>query len=1072
MQKSLHWIALGVALAAGANSVAIASNVPRYRLRRLPVPLDSRADLSHQAPSSGHRVRFNAVSPAYLPAAQIGTTYHDLQHVASTGRQVDEQGGKVQASWTKAPGPTAAIRTVNWSRATVQGSPQDYTLNDGRVVRYLFLATLMIGQEFTAVRPGFTNLRNRPGGKTVVIYHDAPLMGGIQFNEAQLDLTSASGIFAGMPSTLPSRPCDQHGCDEPIWPKQAISVCGADIVHHTVGTYSGYPEEVWYWRGIINDGAGSISWSSMPGGLPMMIDPMSAGVSSVIETQGDTVYIVMAKTVNSSLNADLVYYRSTNCGIAWGNMVNVTGFTDDDPEGLLSELGAVIDEDGELHVIYNTVPASGADAPVNLYHWSPSTGIRMITAATWSDKCTGLWDPCLMSGMACQAREPVLTEPNLSVKPAGLHGIGEELHFAVWTQFGPSDSDCATINSQGTLGGHLNGEIYMSVSSNGGLTWDRPQNITGSHTPGCLPGDCLSESWVSAAAQADSGLYLSYMEDKHAGAATSGFGEWSEGPYMLLAPETRLPVAEARIAAAPVQFIDLNANPLSGTPQTVEVVIQNIGTASLQFQVVVAPDESGPTYVTVNGGASYSSSIAAGGAPEELQIQFHTLGLPDPSEHNWRLEVTSNDPENDPGQGGAAIDVSLQVFAASVWHACTSDTLSTLMHRLQISSCLELGGQGHTGTGFFNLADSSEWLASGSPVITLNMAGDSLAYDNAFLTPAERTRSANRSFRAQSPLFVARDTVLSTGFTGAEHLMTADLAWGSATTTDSTIGLEYRFVLPRSAALSDGAYLTLAMHNRTGTLITGLSFGAIADFDVTRPSENENDGVASAFNGLVAVRGGEADTSGNFTPNTNYIALFALTPEGGCFHNGQGAGQILDNAFYLQPAGFFIPDSLNALFDEFGSQDTWLSSPHIDTGQEYGDLSAMLVYSHNTQLGVTDTLRWGFGITTSKLSFNDLKLKVNDLRRSANTDSIVACCAIVVPGDLDLSNSVTSADIILSINYCFKGGAPPLPCHINGDVNCTGTVTSADIIYLVGYVFKGGDAPCDICTDSPVPCIP
>jgi hypothetical protein len=73
-------------------------------------------------------------------------------------------------------------------------------------------------------------------------------------------------------------------------------------------------------------------------------------------------------------------------------------------------------------------------------------------------------------------------------------------------------------------------------------------------------------------------------------------------------------------------------------------------------------------------------------------------------------------------------------------------------------------------------------------------------------------------------------------------------------------------------------------------------------------------------------------------------------------------------------------------------------------------------------------------------------------------------CPITMTGDVNVSGTITSADIIGLVNYVFKGGAPPLPCVAAGDVNCNGAVTSADIINLVNYVFKGGAAPCNGCT--------
>jgi hypothetical protein len=75
-----------------------------------------------------------------------------------------------------------------------------------------------------------------------------------------------------------------------------------------------------------------------------------------------------------------------------------------------------------------------------------------------------------------------------------------------------------------------------------------------------------------------------------------------------------------------------------------------------------------------------------------------------------------------------------------------------------------------------------------------------------------------------------------------------------------------------------------------------------------------------------------------------------------------------------------------------------------------------------------------------------------------------AACPITRTGDVNISGSITSADIIRLVNYVFKGATPPLPCEAAGDVNCGGTVTSSDVIYLVNHVFKGGPLPCDGCT--------
>ena len=76
-------------------------------------------------------------------------------------------------------------------------------------------------------------------------------------------------------------------------------------------------------------------------------------------------------------------------------------------------------------------------------------------------------------------------------------------------------------------------------------------------------------------------------------------------------------------------------------------------------------------------------------------------------------------------------------------------------------------------------------------------------------------------------------------------------------------------------------------------------------------------------------------------------------------------------------------------------------------------------------------------------------------------------CAVAVTGDVNTNGTITSSDIIVMVNYVFKGGNAPMPCEAAGDVNCDGSITAADIIGLVNYVFKGGAPPCDVCALIP-----
>lgn len=73
-------------------------------------------------------------------------------------------------------------------------------------------------------------------------------------------------------------------------------------------------------------------------------------------------------------------------------------------------------------------------------------------------------------------------------------------------------------------------------------------------------------------------------------------------------------------------------------------------------------------------------------------------------------------------------------------------------------------------------------------------------------------------------------------------------------------------------------------------------------------------------------------------------------------------------------------------------------------------------------------------------------------------------CVVAVTGDVNVSGSITTSDIIDLVTYVFKSGPAPQPVAEAGDVNCSNSITSEDIIYMVNFVFKSGAAPCDACS--------
>jgi len=293
-----------------------------------------------------------------------------------------------------------------------------------------------------------------------------------------------------------------------------------------------------------------------------------------------------------------------------------------------------------------------------------------------------------------------------------------------------------------------------------------------------------------------------------------------------------------------------------------------------------------------------------------------------------------------------------------------------------------------------------------------------------------------------------------------EEMFLADRASGVATTTDSVIQLDWEVTTFKAPELSDGAVMRYQVTNRTGSTINDIVLGAAADFDVDSITA-DNDGFASDAKQYVGAQGGYNLDSITFIPMTNYIALFHIPLDESCSETASG-GQVTDNVDYVYPAGEpgFQSDSL---YDIFNEPQGWLSATR--SADTISDVSVVLVSKQSVNLGANDTISYAFGMAISDISLDDMEEKIAFLRAAVNS-ACIAGCPIELTGDVNVTSSITSADIIYLVGYVFKGAAAPLPCAASGDVNCSGSVTSADIIYLVGYVFKGGDPPCDACTSS------
>ncbi|MFH0765438.1 MAG: hypothetical protein V2A61_03355, partial [Calditrichota bacterium] len=94
--------------------------------------------------------------------------------------------------------------------------------------------------------------------------------------------------------------------------------------------------------------------------------------------------------------------------------------------------------------------------------------------------------------------------------------------------------------------GYINAEIMVSVSTDYGVTWLEPVNVTGTIWEGeeaAPPGECASEAYQSAAEATDGTLHIMYVRDTDAGGIAQQEGQATISPVVY----HRVPIADLNI---------------------------------------------------------------------------------------------------------------------------------------------------------------------------------------------------------------------------------------------------------------------------------------------------------------------------------------------------------------------------------------------------------------------------------------------------------------------------------------------------------------------------------------------
>jgi len=535
-KRCVLFLALVMVVLVAFSSQAIASKMTKITIQegmqreKLVEPFD-------HPYTTGQGIPFQPGAILDSPGELVGTSHYDYQTNSSTGNRVvkDDMGG-VHLVWMNGIDFWSGNRWVYYNFRDEFGAwswPGEGT------------------QVNTTQGAGYTQLVVLADGRAVPVYHSEA--NGL-FTCIALDVLRGFGSFTEIDVPQVSGEFDYY------WPYATADRSDRiHIVSTEMTDVTGDPHAFIY-TSSADEGS---SWSD-----PEIVDS-TMDLSCVMTSSRVSDKVCIAYTrprtliVPDQYNNDMVYIESAD-GTTWDwtDIVNVTNYQMMDTLRAYCDCDAVYDYNDNLHLLWNTpyydeIGGLISDDACLLWHWSEATGITFVANGWWVS-APGAW--------------------NRSISKMSLGVNQNNVLFALWTQFTDDDK---------SVGAWSNGELYTSYSTNGGVTWSTPENITNTPTPDCWPMECDSDHWSTLGEEVDQYLHIIYTNDKDAGGIPQTEGVDTENPMMYLAHEVVIIGVEDEEAPQPRTFSLMQNYPnpfnasttidyVTKTPGKVELAVYNL----------------------------------------------------------------------------------------------------------------------------------------------------------------------------------------------------------------------------------------------------------------------------------------------------------------------------------------------------------------------------------------------------------------------------------------------------------------------------------------------------------------
>jgi hypothetical protein len=439
----------------------------------------------------------------------IGTTWYESQSNGTVGRMLaKDESGYFHFAWMNGLDYSAINRHIYYNYidpSGVQGWPG-------------------VGvQVDSSARAGYTTLDVDFGGVAFPTFHQTMISG----YPYKIAIGTSNPPYSGWFSVhdAPLIPL----IEEIVWPRIQIDRNGRIHVVASEAAYYWYTRH-YYISAEYDSGTGTITfdsiWTYVDEYLTDAIDVATSDVSDRIAigwTHGRDEGIPWVEP--NEHNND-IYIQIDEDGInPW--FVFPTNLTDFIPPNLsflpdtvianmdtlraYTDLDLYFDQDDYLHAAFTTVGffALNEETFVNastIWHWTEQypDEFRMVRDA---------FDP--ENIIDCGAYNVRAQKPCLGQDPSTGY---------LYCMFQEYDVDSTHLSAAGWP----SGDIYVSVSTDGGLNWSVGTNVTNTITPQNAPaGECLSELTPSMAKVVDDVCHIMYVLDRDAGFVIQNEGSWT-----------------------------------------------------------------------------------------------------------------------------------------------------------------------------------------------------------------------------------------------------------------------------------------------------------------------------------------------------------------------------------------------------------------------------------------------------------------------------------------------------------------------------------------------------------------